>query len=102
MSGPTEAMNRMLASTIVHTTNGTSNARMPLAREFIEVTMKLMPPSRKATNSRATAITHIVAPAGVRLYVPLAESGGGAVHAPPDPPFRAERDGTSAPPPHRQ
>ena len=67
ISGPTEAMNRMLATTIIQTTIGTSNIFMPGAREFIAVVMKLMPPSRNATNSSATATTHSVAPSGVRL-----------------------------------
>ena len=48
ISGPTEAMNRMLAMTIIHTTIGTSNIFMPGAREFIAVVTKLMPPSRNA------------------------------------------------------
>ena len=76
MSGPTEAMNSRLATTIIHTASGTSNARMPGARAFIAVTMKLMPPRRKATNSSATAITHMLLPIGVRLYLPTADSGG--------------------------
>ena len=42
----------MLATTIIHTTIGTSKARMPGAREFMRVVMKLIPPRRKATNSR--------------------------------------------------
>ena len=37
------------------------------ARLFIAVTVKLMPPSRKATNSSMTASNHSDAPAGVRL-----------------------------------
>jgi len=76
ISGPTEAMNSRLAITMVHTTIGTSNAFMPGARAFIAVTMKLMPPSRKAMNSSATAITHNVEPSGVRLKACLADSGG--------------------------
>jgi hypothetical protein len=40
---------------------------MPLAREFMAVVTKLIPPSRKATNSRATATSHKVEPSGVRL-----------------------------------
>ena len=59
---------------------------MPGAREFIAVVIKLMPPSRNAMNSRPTAITHNVAPMGVRLYIGLADRGGYAVHAPPKPP----------------
>ncbi len=66
----------MLATTIIHTTMGTSNIFMPGAREFITVVTKLMPPMRKATNSSATAISHSGAPSGVRLYSALAESGG--------------------------
>ena len=62
ISGPTDAMNRMLAITIIQTTIGMSNIFMPGAREFIAVVMKLMPPSRNATNSSATATTHSVAP----------------------------------------
>ena len=69
-------MNSRLAITIIHTTIGTSNAFMPGARAFIAVMMKLMPPSRNATNSSATAITHSVEPSGVRLYLPTADSGG--------------------------
>ena len=46
---------------------GTSNIFMPGARLFITVVTKLMPPSRKATNSSATASSHSEAPAGVRL-----------------------------------
>ena len=43
---------------------------------LIAVTMKLIPPTRNAANSTATAITHSEEPPGVRLYSPLAESGG--------------------------
>jgi hypothetical protein len=50
------------------------------------VVMKLMPPSRNATNSSATATSHIDEPSGVRPYSGLAESGGYAVHAPAKPP----------------
>ena len=75
-SGPTEAMKRMLAMTIIQTTIGMSYIFMPGAREFIAVVTKLMPPSRKATNSNATAINHNDEPHGVRLYSALAESGG--------------------------
>jgi hypothetical protein len=67
ISGPTEAMNRMLAMQIIHTTIGTSVHFMPGARAFIAVTMKLMPPMRKATNSSATASSHSDEPSGVRL-----------------------------------
>ncbi len=59
---------------------------MPGAREFIAVVTKLMPPSRKATNSSATATTKSDEPSGVRLYSPSAESGGYVVQAPPKPP----------------
>ena len=45
ISGPTDAMNRMLAITIIQTTIGMSYMRMPGAREFIAVVTKLMPPS---------------------------------------------------------
>ena len=86
ISGPTEAMNRMLAITIIQITIGMSNIFMPGAREFIAVVTKLMPPSRKATNSSATAISHIGAPSGVMLYCALADSGGYAVQAPPKAP----------------
>ncbi len=82
ISGPTDAMNRMLAITIIHTTTGMSYMRMPGAREFIAVVTKLMPPIRNATNSSATASTKSVAPSGVRLYSGLAESGGYIVQAP--------------------
>ena len=76
ISGPTDAMNRMLAMTIIQTTIGMSNIFMPGAAAFITVVTKLMPPSRKATNSSATAMSHSGAPAGVRLYWALADSGG--------------------------
>ena len=69
-------MNRMLASTIIQTTTGMSHILIPGARPFIVVTTKLIPPSRNATNSSATAISHSEAPSGVRLYAPFAESGG--------------------------
>ena len=49
---------------------------MPGAREFMAVVTKLIPPSRNATNSSATASNHIVEPSGVRLYSALADSGG--------------------------
>ena len=76
ISGPTEAMNRMLAITIIQTTIGMSYSFMPGAREFIAVVTKLMPPSRNATNSSATARTHSDEPSGVRLYSCFADSGG--------------------------
>ena len=76
MSGPTDAMKRMLAITIIHTTIGTSNIRMPGAREFIAVVTKLMPPSKNAVNSSAMATTQNVAPYRVRLYAALADSVG--------------------------
>ena len=50
------------------------------------VVRKLMPPSKKATNSKATANNQNVAPQGARWYSALAESGGYAVHAPPKAP----------------
>ena len=59
---------------------------MPGAREFIAVVTKLMPPSRKATNSSATASTQSCAPCGVMLYCACADSGGYAVQAPPNAP----------------
>ncbi len=49
---------------------------MPGAREFIAVVTKLMPPSRNATNSSATARTKSDEPSGVRLYSAFADSGG--------------------------
>ena len=67
ISGPAEAMNTMLAMTIIQMTMGISIQRMPGAREFMTVTMKLMPPTRKATNSNMTATSHRVAPQGVKL-----------------------------------
>ena len=76
MSGPTDSMKRMLAMTIIQMTAGMSNIFMPGAREFITVTMKLIPPSRKAANSRATATTHKVCEVGRRLYSACDESGG--------------------------
>src|SRR5262249_57463428 len=90
IKGPTEAMNSKLATTIIHTASGTSKAFIPGARAFIAVTMKLMPPSRKATNSNATASTHMLLPIGVRLYLGTAESGGGAGPPPPPPPPRPD------------
>ena len=66
-SGPTDNMNRMLATTIIQTTMGTSKARIPGALEFMSVVMKLIPPNRNATNSSPTPITHRVLPSGVRL-----------------------------------
>ncbi len=45
-----------------NSTNGMSYAFMPGAREFIRVVMKLIPPSKNATNSKATATSHIDAP----------------------------------------
>ena len=85
----------MLAMTIIHTTIGMSYIFMPGAREFMAVVMKLMPPSRKATNSSATAHNHNVEPSGVRLYSALAESGGYAVQAPPKPPPGAKNEAIS-------
>ena len=76
MSGPTESMKRMLAITIIQQTSGMSYALMPGAREFMRVVMKLIPPSRKATNSNATAISHSEDPKSVWLYAATAESGG--------------------------
>ena len=76
ISGPTEAINRMLATTIIHTTIGTSYIFMPGARAFMAVTTKLMPPSRKATNSRAPATSQTLEPRPVRLYSALADRGG--------------------------
>ena len=75
-SGPTEAMKSTLASTIIHTTIGTSNIFMPGAREFMAVVTKLIPPSRNATNSSATAMSHNDDPYGVKLKSLFAESGG--------------------------
>src|ERR1044072_8876378 len=92
INGPTEAMNSRLATTIIHTTTGTSNAFMPWEPAFIAVTMKLMPPSRNATNSSATASTHMLLPMGVRLYLGVDDSGGEAGHAPPQPPARTNKD----------
>ena len=74
--GPTDAMNRILAMTIIQTTIGISSILMPGARAFMAVVTKLMPPSRKATNSNATATSHRLEPRGVMLYSALAESGG--------------------------
>ncbi len=67
INGPAEAMKMMVARTIIHTTIGMSNIFMPGARLFITVTVKLIPPSRNATNSSATATSQSVAPMGVKL-----------------------------------
>ena len=48
-------MKTMLARTIIQITIGMSYIFMPGARLFIVVTVKLMPPSKNATNSSATA-----------------------------------------------
>ena len=50
-----------------HTNNGILCIVMPGAREFISVVMKLIPPSKKATNSSATATSQSVEPSGVKL-----------------------------------
>jgi len=92
ISGPTDAMKRMLAMTIIHSTIGMSCIFIPGARAFIRVVMKLMPPSRKATNSSATATSQSVDPSGVRLYSAVEERGGYAVHAPPKPPPGTKND----------
>ena len=86
ISGPTDAMKRMLATTIIQTTMGMSYIFIPGAREFMTVVTKLIPPSRKAMNSKVTATSQRVEPRGVRLYSALAERGGYAVQAPPNPP----------------
>ena len=75
-SGPTESMKRIEAITIIQTTIGMSHIFIPGARLFMQVTMKLMPPRRKATNSRNTAVIQRVEPRPVRLYSALVESGG--------------------------
>ncbi len=67
ISGPADAMKITVASTIIQIRMGMSNIFMPGARLFITVTVKLMPPSRNATNSSATATSHNTAPSGVRL-----------------------------------
>ncbi len=94
-SGPTDSMNMMLAMTIIQTIIGMSRAFMPGAREFIVVVMKLMPPSRKATNSNATASTQSMEPRGVRLYSAAEDSGGYAVQAPPNAPPGTNQDAIS-------
>jgi hypothetical protein len=68
---------------------------MPGAREFIAVVTKLMPPSRKATNSSATATRKTLEPSPVRLYSAFAESGGYTVQAPPKPPPGTKKDASS-------
>jgi hypothetical protein len=88
-------MNIMLAITIIQTTIGMSNIFMPGAREFIAVVTKLMPPSRNATNSSATATIQSEAPQGVRLYCDLLDSGGYEVQAPPKPPPSTNQEATS-------
>src|SRR4029077_17418984 len=85
-NGATEAMKIMLASTIIQTTSGMSYIFMPGARLFIVVTVKLIPPSKNATNSSTTASSQSVEPIGVKLYAPTADSGGYAVQAPPNGP----------------
>ena len=85
----------MLATTIIQTTSGMSHKRMPGAREFIAVVMKLMPPRRNATNSSATATTQSVEPQLVMLYSAFADSGGYAVHAPLKPPPGTKNDAMS-------
>ena len=67
IKGPAEAMKMMLARTIIQIRIGMSYIFMPGARLFIVVTVKLMPPSKNATNSSATASSHSVAPIGVKL-----------------------------------
>ena len=76
INGPTEAMNMIEANTIIQTTMGISVIRIPGARAFIEVVTKLIPPIRKATNSRATAINQSEAPQSVKLYSATADKGG--------------------------
>ena len=58
----TESMKRIDAITIIHTTIGMSHIFIPGARLFMQVTMKLMPPRRNATNSRKTAVIQSVDP----------------------------------------
>ena len=84
--GPTEAINKITATTINQTAIGMSSIFIPGARAFIVVVIKLIPPSRNETNSSATARIHKDAPQSVRLYSATEESGGYAVQAPPKPP----------------
>ncbi len=86
ISGPTEDMNKMLATTIIQTTIGMSKIFIPGARAFMAVVTKLIPPNRKAMNSSATATSQNDDPRAVRLYWDFADSGGYAVQAPPKPP----------------
>ena len=51
-NGPTDAMNRILAMTIIQTTMGISQSFMPGVREPIVVVMKLIPPIKKPQNKR--------------------------------------------------
>ena len=67
IKGPAEAMKTMLARMIIQIRIGMSYIFMPGARLFIAVTVKLIPPSKNATNSSATASSQSVAPIGVRL-----------------------------------
>ena len=96
ISGPTEAMNRMLAITIIqHDHRDVVEPSCPGAREFIRVVTKLMPPSRNATNSSATPGPTASSPAAVRLYSAFADRGGYAVQAPPKPPPSTKNEASS-------
>jgi hypothetical protein len=66
IKGPAEGMKTILAMTIIQMTIGISVQRMPGAREFMTVTMKLMPPNKNAMNSSITARSYRVAPQGVK------------------------------------
>ena len=76
ISGPTEAINNMTANTINQTAIGISIIFIPGARAFIVVVIKLIPPSKNETNSKATARTHKDDPQSVRLYSATEERGG--------------------------
>ncbi len=77
ISGPAEAMKMMLARTIIHTRIGISYIFMPGARLFMAVTVKLMPPSKNATNSSATASSQSDGPDGRQVIrASWTESGG--------------------------
>ena len=76
MRGPTESMKTTEATSTSHTKSGRSHIRIPGARMLIAVVMKFTPPTRKATNSSATAKIQRLTPQFTPLNSTPAESGG--------------------------
>ena len=76
IKGPTESRKITEAIRIIQIINGMRKSDIPRVRMLNGVTRKLIPPMRKATNSSASARSHMSSPQLTPVYSTFADSGG--------------------------